>query len=100
MLYALFIFLGVLLLAYSNGANDNFKGVATLFGSATTKYRTALAWGTGTTLAGSLAALLLAERLIHVFSGAGLVPDSLVGSPTTSASCRRHPMATGHCSTT
>ena len=29
--------------AYANGANDNFKGVATLFGSGTTDYRRALA---------------------------------------------------------
>jgi PiT family inorganic phosphate transporter len=29
----------VLALAYANGANDNFKGVATLFGSGTTDYR-------------------------------------------------------------
>ena len=32
----LFLLLGVLFLAFSNGANDNFKGVATLFGSRTT----------------------------------------------------------------
>jgi phosphate/sulfate permease len=32
------LFLATLFLAYSNGANDNFKGVATLFGSATTSY--------------------------------------------------------------
>lgn len=31
-------------LAFSNGANDNFKGVATLFGSNMTFYRKALAW--------------------------------------------------------
>mgnify|MGYP003298824914 CR=1 FL=1 len=30
-----------LLVAYANGANDNFKGVATLFGSGTATYRTA-----------------------------------------------------------
>ena len=30
--------------AYANGANDNFKGVATLFGSGITEYRKALAW--------------------------------------------------------
>lgn len=29
--------IGTLFLAYSNGANDNFKGVATLFGSGTTQ---------------------------------------------------------------
>ena len=27
------LFVTTLLLAYSNGANDNFKGIATLFGS-------------------------------------------------------------------
>jgi PiT family inorganic phosphate transporter len=30
------LLLVVLSLAYANGANDNFKGVATLFGSGTT----------------------------------------------------------------
>ena len=53
----------ILFLAYSNGANDNFKGVATLFGSGTARYRTALAWATATTLAGSLFALALAYAI-------------------------------------
>ena len=68
-------------LSYANGANDNFKGVATLFGSGTMDYRRALLWGTGTTLAGSLFAVLLAGRLVHAFSGRGVVPDALVGDP-------------------
>ena len=51
----------VLFLAYSNGANDNFKGVATLFGSGTASYRTALVWATLTTLAGSSAGSALGE---------------------------------------
>ncbi len=46
----------VLLLAYANGANDNFKGVATRVGSGTTSYRRALLWATGTTAPGSVAA--------------------------------------------
>jgi PiT family inorganic phosphate transporter len=46
----------VLFLAYANGANDNFKGVATLLGSRTAGYRKALSWATVTTLAGSLGA--------------------------------------------
>ena len=54
----------VALLAYTNGANDNFKGVATLFGSGTCSYRQALAWATATTLAGSLLALYLAGGLV------------------------------------
>ena len=39
-------------LAYANGANDNFKGVATLFGSQSSGYREALTWACWTTLAG------------------------------------------------
>ncbi len=71
----LVIILAVLFLAYANGANDNFKGVATLFGSRTTTFNRALAWATFTTLLGSVSALLLAEGLIATFSGKGLVPD-------------------------
>ena len=37
-----FIFLATLFLAYANGANDNFKGVATLYGSNTADYKKAL----------------------------------------------------------
>jgi PiT family inorganic phosphate transporter len=76
-----FLVLAVLFLAYANGANDNFKGVAPLFGSNTTTYRTALAWATLTTAAGSLLSILLAETLLRSFSGEGLLPDALVGSP-------------------
>lgn len=68
-------------LAYANGANDNFKGVATLFGCNTVPYRKALAWATVTTFAGSLAAVFLAGTLIKNFSGKGLVPDSIAVSP-------------------
>ncbi|HEX7899202.1 MAG TPA: anion permease [Planctomycetota bacterium] len=76
-----FLVLAVLFVAYTNGANDNFKGVATLFGSGTSGYRVALAWGTVTTFAGSVTALFLSEKLVSRFSGKGLVPDALVGSP-------------------
>ncbi len=67
--------------AYANGANDNFKGVATLFGSGTTNYRRALAWATATTLAGSVTALLLAGKLIKSFGGKGLVEDAIAVEP-------------------
>ena len=75
------LILSVLFLAYSNGANDNFKGVATLFGSRTCGYRTALAWATATTLAGSLLALVLAHGLVQTFRGKGLVPDAVTARP-------------------
>jgi len=70
-----------LLLAFANGANDNFKGVATLFGGGTASYRGALGWATVTTLAGSVAALLLAGGLLAAFSGKGLVPPEVVADP-------------------
>ena len=40
------LFAAVLFLAYANGANDNFKAVATLYGSRTLGYRKAVAWAT------------------------------------------------------
>jgi PiT family inorganic phosphate transporter len=77
----LLIVAAVLVLAYSNGANDNFKGVATLYGSGTCNYRQALAWATVTTLAGSLLALYLAGGLVESFKGKGLVPDAVTRQP-------------------
>jgi inorganic phosphate transporter, PiT family len=75
------IIAAVLLLAYSNGANDNFKGVATLFCSGATTYRRALAWATVTTGTGALLALALARGLVDTFKGKGLVPDAVTTQP-------------------
>ena len=72
----------VVALAFWNGANDNFKGVATIHGSGSASYRSALAWATVTTFAGSLLSLVLAAGLIKTFSGAGLVPAQLAASST------------------
>lgn len=77
---ALLLFLATCFLAYSNGANDNFKGVASLFGSRTTSYRTAIGWATVTTFAGSVCAIFLAQALLKAFSGKGLAPDRIVNS--------------------
>ncbi|MBN3897035.1 MAG: inorganic phosphate transporter [Nostoc sp. NOS(2021)] len=75
------LFIATLFLAYSNGANDNFKGVATLFGSRTSSYQTAILWATFTTLAGAVAATFLASTLIKNFSAKGLVPDAIANAP-------------------
>jgi PiT family inorganic phosphate transporter len=72
-----FLIAATVFLAYTNGANDNFKGVATLYGSGTTSYRRALAWATLTTLAGSLVAIWYGAELVKSFSGKGLVPDAV-----------------------
>ena len=75
------LFISACFLAYSNGANDNFKGVATLFGSGTTNYKKAINWATVTTFAGSVTAIFLANELVKNFSGKGLVPDELITLP-------------------
>jgi inorganic phosphate transporter, PiT family len=75
------ISLAVILLAYSNGANDNFKGTATLWGSGTLTYKKAVILATTATAAGSLASFFFASSLVKNFSGKGLVPDAVVGSP-------------------
>lgn len=71
------IFLATVFLAYANGANDNFKGVATLFGSKTTNYKVAIWWATFSTFAGSICSVVLANALLKNFSGKGLVPEAI-----------------------
>jgi len=79
-LWGVLILGATILLAFANGTNDNYKGVATLFGSGTTDYRKALWWATATTFAGSTAALFSATTLVQTFGGKGLVPAALAGS--------------------
>ncbi len=69
---------GALLLAFVNGANDNMKGVATLYGSGALGYRPALALATLSTALGALASTALAAGLVKAFSAKGLVPDALL----------------------
>ncbi len=70
-----------LFVAFGNGANDNFKGFATVWGSDTLNYRQALTLATIATVAGSLASLMLAESLVQQVSGKGLVPDAVASAP-------------------
>ena len=77
----LIIFSLVLILAFMNGANDNFKGVSTLYGSKVTTYKQALTWASITTFLGSLTSLFLAQALIVRFSGKGLIDESVSTSP-------------------
>ena len=81
MIILILLFLSACFLSYSNGANDNFKGVATLFGSGTTDYKKAINWATITTFSGSVAAIFLANELVKNFSGKGLVPNELITMP-------------------
>jgi len=70
-----------LFIAFSNGANDNFKGFATVWGTNTLGYRQALILATIATVAGSFASLILADELVQQFSGKGLVPDVVANAP-------------------
>lgn len=54
------LILAVAFFGYSNGANDNFKGFATLYGSGRLSYKKAITWATITTFLGSIAAMILA----------------------------------------
>ena len=74
---ALLIF-AVGLMSFANGATDNFKGVATLWGAGRTTYRRAIAWATVFTLLGSLTAIWLGTALAAKFSGAQLLVSTTV----------------------
>lgn len=73
--------LAVCFVAFTNGANANFKGVASLYGSGTTTLKGALYWGTALTFAGSIAAFFIAGGLLKKFGGRGIVEDSVAQSP-------------------
>ncbi len=64
----LLVLILLLAVAAANGANDVSKGIATLAGSGVTRYRTAILWGTLTTLAGALLSGLFAERMLKLFT--------------------------------
>ncbi|PIW69987.1 MAG: inorganic phosphate transporter [Ignavibacteriales bacterium CG12_big_fil_rev_8_21_14_0_65_30_8] len=76
----LIVIFAILLISYYNGANDNIKGVATLYGCDTVSYRKAILWGSFTTATGSMFALLLAQKLIENFSGKGLFPSEILNT--------------------
>lgn len=75
------LFLAALFVAFSNGANDNFKGFATVWGTDLLSYRQALVLATLATMAGALLSLYWADSLVQQFSGKGLVPDVVANTP-------------------
>ena len=77
MMYA-FLFIVVLALAYVNGANDNIKSFATVYGSGVLDYRRAVTFATTAQVAGSAMSIVVAGSLIEAFSGKGFVPVETV----------------------
>lgn len=80
-MFPAFLWILVLLLAFANGANDNFKGVATIYGSGISTRGAALAWGTVTTLSGSMFSLPVSEGLVRAFSGEDWVEPEVLSVP-------------------
>ena len=77
------LFFGVVaLLAFANGANDNFKGVATLWGGGDLTYRQAWWVANGATLFGALMAVILGASVATTFSGKGVVGADVLNSCT------------------
>ena len=74
-----------LVLAFANGANDNIKGAATLYGCGGLDYRGALWLGTASVALGSLLSVGLAAELVRAFTAKGLVPDTLLDARFLSA---------------
>jgi inorganic phosphate transporter, PiT family len=68
-----------LALAYANGTNDDYKGIATLWGGEILSYQSALAVGVGATLLGSLVSLHISGALLHSFEGQALLSHPLSG---------------------
>ncbi len=73
--------LATFFISYANGANDDFKGVATLYGSKVLSYNRALAWGLIATFAGSIASFFMTTRLLTLFSGKGIVQNAILQDP-------------------
>lgn len=73
---------GIVLLAFANGANDNFKGVATLWGTGRYGYWKLLSFATVCGLAGSAFAIYVSSGLVKVFSGGEFVSRAASLNPT------------------
>lgn len=68
-------------LAFANGANDNFKGVATLWGGGDLTYRQAWWVCNLATLLGAVMAVFLGAAVAKTFSGKGVVGPDVLASP-------------------
>lgn len=67
-------------LAFANGANDNFKGVATLWGGGDLTYRQAWFVANAATLFGACVAVYLGGEVAKTFSGKGVVGSEVLQS--------------------
>ena len=75
------LFLATCFLAYSNGANDDIKGVASLSAAAPRSYaHTPVSNGQIADLRRLVCSIFLAQMLLKKFSGNGIAPGRFAGS--------------------
>lgn len=79
-MFYVFLLLAVIFLAFSNGGNDNIKGVSTLIGSNTLTYKQALLVSSIATVLGGVVAIYFASSLVKSFSGRGLLNEEAIQS--------------------
>jgi PiT family inorganic phosphate transporter len=77
----LFLVMAVVALAFANGANANFKGVASLYGSGSASFDQSRLWAMVCTAAGCGAAMFLGSDMVKAFSGKGLIAEAWIGNP-------------------
>jgi PiT family inorganic phosphate transporter len=99
------LFLATLFLAYSNGANDNFKGVATLFGSGTRVFDVkfgmllvAAAMAIGGLLNARRVAITMSRKITPLNPGQGLTANLVTSALVILASRFGLPVSTTHVS--
>lgn len=73
-------FMVVAALVFANGANDNFKGVATLWGGGDLPYKQSWLVANGATLFGAILAVYLGAKVAKTFSGKGVVGAQVLQS--------------------
>lgn len=69
-------------LAFANGANDNFKGVATLWGGGELSYKQAWFIANAATFLGACVAVYLGGEVAKTFSGKGVIEQDILQSYT------------------
>ncbi|MDE1892358.1 MAG: inorganic phosphate transporter [Betaproteobacteria bacterium] len=73
MLVVVVVFIFACLVSLFNGANDNFKGFATVWGAGLISYRKALILSTTATVLGGLLSILVSRHILSEFTGYGFI---------------------------
>lgn len=92
------LLLSAAFVAFTNGANANCKGVASLYGTGTTSLQIALRLGAATTFMGSVCAVFLSGGMLRAFSGQGFASSLVTAGLVTTASLHSMPASTTHVS--